>query len=102
MSTFCAESSSAAISRKGFLLFGPGDAVGFGAIALVGLAGKTERTGVFGVVPEFLARKGFVSELEDADLGMLRVGVGSSNGETSATVESTAVIKTRGANSVMA
>ena len=59
---------------------------------MVGLAGKTERTGVFGV-PEFLARKGFVSELEDEDLGMLRAGVGSSNGETSTTIESIIVMR---------
>ena len=62
-----------------------------------GLAGKTERTGVFGVPEfasdeEFLARKGFVSEFVDADPGMLRAGRGSSNGETSATRESITVI----------
>ena len=73
---------------------GPGDAVGFGTSALVGLTGKIDRVGVFGP-PEFLARKGFVSELADGDLGMVRAGVGSSNGETSATKESTTVIGTR-------
>ena len=71
--------------------------MGFGAVALVGLTGKFARTGVFGVPEfapedEFLTRNGLVSEFADADSGMLRAGVGSSNGETSATRESTTVI----------
>jgi len=78
--------SSTGRSRNGFLLLGPGDS-GAGADILVGLWGKPERIGVVGfVLPEaFLTRKGFVSELVDPDFGRTREGVGSSNGDSTAT-----------------
>ena len=70
---------------------GPGDV----AAPFIGPAGgKTDRTGVFGVVlllglppDEFLTRNGLVSELEDSELGIFKAGAGSSKGDTSGTKE---------------
>ncbi len=78
--------SSTGRSRNGFLLLGLGDS-GAWADILVGLWGKPERIGVVGFVllEAFLTRKGFVSELVDSDFGRTREGVGSSNGDTTAT-----------------
>jgi hypothetical protein len=73
------------------LLFGPGEVGPAAADILVGLWGNTERMGVVGLlVPEACrTRKGFVSELlVETDFGITSVGVGSSNGETTATQRS--------------
>lgn len=80
-------------SRNGFLLFGPGD-TGTAADIFVGLWGKTERMGVVGLlVPEaFRTRKGLVSELEEVDFGIASDGVGSSNGDTTATQTSVLIL----------
>lgn len=73
------------------MLFGAGDVRG----TFIGAAGgKTERTGVLGVLlllalpPDvFLTRNGLVSELEDSDFGIFKAGVGSSKGDVSGTKE---------------
>jgi hypothetical protein len=72
--------SSTDKSRKGLLLFRPGD------VAATGPTGNAETTGVIGTLltpdEEFLTRNGLVSESSGSDFGILREGVESSKGET--------------------
>lgn len=90
--TFGADELSASMerSRNGFLLFGLGDVVAGGVSTLVGLAGKTKLFGVF-IPSEFITRNGLVSEFTGAGFGTVRIGVGSSNGETVPTTKAMSV-----------
>jgi len=76
-SAVAASGPSTAKSRKGFLLFGPGE------------VGKEASIGVVLPLPPevetVLTRNGFVSELDGLDCGIAGDGVGSSNGDTPAT-----------------
>ena len=68
--------STAAISRKGFLLFlGEVFEASTPTVGDVGVIGNTSRIGVvdiFGFAVEFLARKGLVSEEDEVDSGNAR------------------------------
>ena len=79
------ELSSGGRSRKGFLLLNPGD-VDTGVAIFAGLVGNAARTGVVALLlpEEFLTRKGFVSEFEAVDVGIRRLGLGSSKGDINA------------------
>lgn len=91
--------SAAEISRNGFLLFrGDVEEVGTATTGDVGVTGNASRMGVvdiFELAEGFLARKGFVSEEEDADSGMTREGVGSSKGDAISVTEDISAFNTR-------
>ena len=72
-----ASGPSTAKSRKGFLLFGPGEV---GNEASIGVESPLPPE-----VETALTRNGFVSEFDSSDCGIAGDGVGSSKGDTLAT-----------------